>query len=160
MNRKLLNTVVFLSFGALFPFASSASECPVTLQTNSPVETGLSDTVTHDWYGSEKLAALIPKDGHWMGMGPESDYGDKFWWWRKGFNAKTEARPDLIVTASRIDVTAPSVETQYATSGWNSTWNAMLVGMEFPTSGCWKVTGRYAGETVLTVVLLVGSKSN
>src|SRR5207247_11186717 len=31
--------------------------------------------------------------------------------------------------------------------GW-----AMLVGVEFPASGCWEVTGRYKGQTATFVV--------
>lgn len=60
----------------------------------------------------------------------------------------------------KIDASAATVTAERATSGWNETWNAMLVGMEFPSSGCWKIIGIYAGDTVLTLVVLVGDEND
>lgn len=153
----MICTVVILFFGPALPLESSASECAVTVPSDAPVETGNSEVKTHDWYGSETLAALIPRNGHWVGMGPDYDYRDKFWWWREGFSRQVP-KFDLKVTATRLDAEAPVVTINDATAGWNETWNAMLVGMEFPTAGCWEVTGTYDGNTNLTIVLLVGKQ--
>lgn len=159
MYSKLHLMILLLCWSLLRPIISNA-ECPVTLPTDSPVETGLADTATNDWYGGADLAALIPKNGHWVGMGPDNNYRNKFWWWRAGFDAKAEPSPNLEVTAQSIDASAATVTAERATSGWNETWNAMLVGMEFPSPGCWKVIGTYAGDTVLTLVVLVGDEND
>ena len=48
--------------------------------------------------------------------------------------------PDLLITET--------------TSGYSEekNWHAMLVGMTFPASGCWKITGSYRGSSLELVV--------
>lgn len=41
---------------------------------------------------------------------------------------------------------------------YDEPWDAILVGMEFPSAGCWKVVGT-TSEAELTIVLQVGDKS-
>lgn len=138
--------------------------CQTTLAEDRPVAaTGAmpaSSNSSHTWYGSEALAALIPKNGIWTGMGPESDFGDKFWWWRLGYDAKVEPVPNLVIMARKLDGPTASVRVANATSGFSSNrnvmWNSMLVGMEFPTSGCWEITGTYNATETLTIVVQVG----
>ena len=114
---------------------------------------------THGWFGSERLAAAIPNDGVWIGMGQEEQYADKFWWWRKGYSAFDEAKPKLKVSAVRLDGQDESLQIHKATNGRgvDGDWDAMLVGMYFPSPGCWKVQGTYKGVHELTLVLKVGN---
>jgi hypothetical protein len=129
--------------------AACAEPCPVTTPDTSPVAgKGAS------WYGSTALAARIPTNGHWEGMGAERQYGDKFWWWREGFDAREEPRPALTISAARLDGRG-SVQIDSATAGFGEDWHAMLVGMEFPVGGCWRVVGRYRDQE-LRMVLWVG----
>jgi hypothetical protein len=107
------------------------------------------------WYGSDLLAALVPIDGKWIGMGPERAYRDKFWWWRRGFDARAEWQPDLVISAVRLDGPASHFELARVTTGYGDEWDAMLFGMEFPSAGCWEVRGTYNGVQELTVVLQV-----
>ncbi len=113
----------------------------------------------HAWYGSNLLAASIPKSGVWTGMGEEKSFADKFWWWREGFSASDEPKPDLTVSAIRLDGPHESVLITTTTSGRGvgGDWDAMLVGMHFPSAGCWEIRGNYNGNEALTLVLKVSN---
>ena len=134
-----------------------ASECKVSL----PQSSDLPDSVKESpagfiWVGTEKLAARVPQDGHWTAMGGEYNYRDKWWWWREGYRAKEETRPELSITATRLDGPAQPVFISHATNAYGEDWDRMLVGMEFPTAGCWEVVGTYHGHE-LRFVFKVGS---
>ena len=111
---------------------------------------------SHARYGSELLAVLLPVDGKWIGMGAERNYSDKFWWWRLNCDAQTEPQPDLRISGLRLDHPAPTIEITDPTNAYGNNWDAMLVGMELPTSGCWELRATYQGAQELTVVVLVG----
>ena len=150
-----LHLIVFVlcSYQMLSP--AYGSDCPVTVPDLESPEGTLNSSRYHGWHGTNDLAALIPIDGHWNGMGPERNYFDKFWWWRQGYSAIKESKPNLIISGARLDGPAPSVLVTDTTSGFDENWNAMLVGMEFPTSGCWEVIGTYHGHQ-LKLILKVG----
>ena len=162
--KTLFNTLLLLA--SVVGHSAWSFECPVTkVSTENPIEpwqqidsqSNWSDQFA--WHGSEELAALIPRNGQWVGMGPERDYFNKFWWWRKGFDSRNESQPDLTITATRLDEYSEPVLITNASSGINSSgWNAMLIGMSFPSQGCWKVMGSYK-DTQLTLVFAVGDGS-
>ena len=66
------------------------------------------------WLGSEKLWTSRSKDGIWIGYWTsDSDSGtkrkvyfDKVFWWRRGYDWRTENPPKLKVSGRRLD--APS----------------------------------------------------
>jgi hypothetical protein len=58
-----------------------------------------------------------------------------------------------MVTAERIDVKAPPGESSGATNASSGDiGTAMLVGVNLPTPGCWKITGRYKEDELSFVV--------
>jgi hypothetical protein len=122
---------------------AALAECPVTLRSSSPVDVPF--WKAEGWYGNDALAVLLPSDGKWKGMGPRHNYGDKLWLWRRGYDAMSEIRPDLILEGVRLDGGDDSerVYIDHATSGFGEGWSAMLVGLEFPSAGCWEVSARY-----------------
>lgn len=136
---------------------TGVSACEIELPSNENLSEPWKSKQAHGfaWFGSDELAAKVPKDGHWTGMGPKHDYGDKFWWWRKGYKAMEEPRPELVVTGIRLDGRAPAVRMDRASNAFGKNWDLMLIGMEFPTAGCWEVIGRYHGRE-LRFVLKVG----
>jgi hypothetical protein len=149
----------------LFCSSLHAGECEVSLpHGNDLPDSLLSVPEGFAWVGSPKLAATVPINGHWKGMGPERNYFDKWWWWRDGYRATEEADPELVVTATRLDESSPPVVIRNATNAFGPAnefgpgWDAMLVGMEFPTSGCWEVVGRYRDQE-LRFVFEVGGTS-
>lgn len=87
-------------------------------------------------------------------MGRRSSYRDKLFWWRQGYDGAADPKPDLVVSARRIDDESLPARVSSATNARHETlggW-AMLVMVEFPGPGCWEVTGRYKGESLAFIV--------
>jgi len=121
------------------------ADCPVTLPSSSPVDVPSSGSSSaFAWYGSEALAVRLPADGRWKGMGPANNFGDKFWIWRRGYDAKLETRPALTFTGVKLGGDSPEhLQIDGATNAFGDGWSQMLVGMEFPSAGCWRVSAKY-----------------
>jgi hypothetical protein len=120
---------------------------PVPYSPNSPFESNF-------WYGSNSLWTDLPKDGIWYGLPDNSNgYTQKIFWWREGYIWNEEPQPDLTVTGERLDSSAPSLIVSRATNAFASDiGSAMLVGVDFPILGCWKITGKYADAELSFVV--------
>jgi hypothetical protein len=74
-------------------------------------------------------------------------------WWRDGYVWTDEPEPDLTVTGERLDAKAPPLRASKATNAYaGDIGSAMLVGVNFPTAGCWKVTGKYKDAELSFVV--------
>jgi hypothetical protein len=122
---------------------AAAAECPVTLPSVSPVVVpGVVPEGTF-WYGSEALAVRLSSDGIWRGMGPAHNYGDKLWFWRRSYSPELEPVPALSLKGVKLDDAASTLHIDRATNAFGPGWSSMLVGMEFPSSGCWKITATY-----------------
>ena len=109
---------------------------------------------TYFWYGSNSLWTDLPKDGTWSDLphNPEG-YTQKVFWWREGYIWNEEPEPDLIVTGERLDASAPLLIVSRATNAYAADiGSAMLVGVDFPTLGCWKITGKYADDELSFIV--------
>jgi len=108
------------------------------------------------WFGSSSLWTSIPQDSMWLGL-PENPggYTQKIFWWRDGYVWNEEPEPNLIVTGERLDAEAPLLVASKATNAYASDiGSAMLVGVDFPTPGCWKITGKYQDGKLSFVVLV------
>lgn len=141
-----------------------AGECDVSLPDRNDLPDSLLPAPSgFAWVGSPRLAAKIPINGHWTGMGPDRNYFDKWWWWRDGYRATEEPDPELVVTATRLDQSGLPVVIDNATNAFGPAdesgpgWNAMLVGMEFPTPGCWEVVGKYRDQELRFVFEVGGT---
>lgn len=149
--RVALLTLLVLA--AVLPRNSSARDvasCPRTPPSGQIL--GKPFPQSESWYGSESLAVVLPPDGIWRGMGAAHHYRNKLFWWSSGFRAGDESK--LKVTAKRVDASSPPAEVSRATNahaaslgGW-----AMLVLVEFPSAGCWQITGEYLGQRLEFVV--------
>ena len=133
-----------------------ASDCPVTAEAPWTFAEPSPSTEAQLWYGSELLAVRLNRSGHWGGMGRDQNFGNKLFWWRQGYSGRLEPRPELVVKARPLDREGPAIQSSAASNAEHDDFGgwAMLVGMEFPETGCWEVTGRYHGER-LTFVTLV-----
>jgi hypothetical protein len=80
-------------------------------------------------------------------------YTHKVFWWRDGYVWNEEPEPDLNVTGERLDAEALSLKASKATNAYaRDIGSAMLAGADFPTPGCWKITGRYAEEELSFII--------
>jgi len=108
------------------------------------------------WYGSDALWTAIRENGTWEALphNPEG-YTQKVLWWRAGYVWNQEPQPALKVTGERLDAIAPPLHASQATNASASDiGSAMLVGVDIPTLGCWKITGKY-GEAEVSFVVWV-----
>jgi len=59
----------------------------------------------------------------------------------------------LIVSGERLDAAAPPLLASEATNAYAADiGSAMLVGVDLPTLGCWKITGKYSDSELSFVV--------
>ena len=59
----------------------------------------------------------------------------------------------MIVTGRKLGATAPPLVFGGANAGWGDKEHAFIVtGVNFPTRGCWQVTGDYDGDKLTFVV--------
>jgi hypothetical protein len=113
------------------------------------------------WLGSEKLWTLRDTDGLWQGLRTiDADsgftheiYRDKVFWWRKGYDWRTENPPQLKVNGKWLDAPAPPLYADPAQPAFIKL-PAMVTGIDIPTGGCWEITGDYQGDKVAFVVWL------
>lgn len=100
------------------------------------------------WYGTAALWTWLPGDGTWPGR------RDKSFWWRGGYDWRTEQQPPLTLTGQRLDAPAPPfADPGPATNGYHDDLGAfMLTMVDLPTPGCWEMVGHYAGTDLRFVV--------
>jgi hypothetical protein len=135
------------------------ANCPITISQDPPFTAPApyspnSPFDTNFWYGSTSLWTDLPKDGIWYALpqNPEG-YTQKVFWWRDGYIWNEEPQPDLVVTGERLDAAAPPLVVSRATNAYaGDIGSAMLVGVDFPTLGCWKITGQYQKAELSFVV--------
>ena len=104
------------------------------------------------WYGTADLWTMLRIDGTWAGLQSNAGYTQKVFWWRQGYDASTEPAPELTVTGKRLDASAPPLVASNATNAVADFGQAMLVGVDIPTPGCWQITGHYKGHELSFVV--------
>jgi hypothetical protein len=140
--------------------------CPVTKPLKQYVppspypQTPSGDTF---WFGSDHLWANLPADGTWKGLQhykpSDPTFRQKLFLWRQFYDVHTEPQPELAVTGRRLDSYAPPLLADRTTNGWAQRDQPfMLVGINFPTLGCWEIkahyTGHYADDELTFVVWL------
>lgn len=110
------------------------------------------------WFGTEKLWINLPSDGTWK-LGhynpSETAFRQKLLWWHKGFEGRTDQEPILKVMGKRLDSPAPTFEENESAEPYGGP-NArfIVVGLDIPTLGCWKISGRF-GTAELSFVVWV-----
>jgi hypothetical protein len=136
------------------------ASCPITVPQDPtfvpPAPYDLMGFEGEFWFGSNALWTAVRQNGVWEALphNPEG-YTQKVFWWRDGYVWNEEPEPELTVTGERLDVPAPALNASKATNASASDiGSAMLVGVDMPTLGCWKITGKY-GRAELSFVVWV-----
>lgn len=133
-------------------------DCPITVPQDPPfVPPPPYDHLGFDgefWHGSNSLWTAVRRNGAWESLPLyQGGYIQKVFWWREGYDWEAESEPALMVTAERIDAKAPPGESSEATNASSGDiGTAMLVGVNLPTPGCWKITGRYKEQELSFIV--------
>ncbi len=99
------------------------------------------------WYGTPDL---------WVPMRVDGAHQEHFsvWWSQQFTDPGLESRPELSVTLERLDRDAPIVTNEGPATNASTAQDGlfMIADVEFPTSGCWRVTGDYKGASLGFVV--------
>jgi hypothetical protein len=106
------------------------------------------------WYGSDSLWTSLPSSGSWPDLPQDArGYSQKIFLWRKGYSVNSEPRPKLSIAGERLD---PPPLTFTVSGGTNAfaedIGEAMLIGVDFPSLGCWKITGKYGNAELIFVI--------
>jgi hypothetical protein len=136
-------------------------DCPVTTAENVSFKAPepYSPTAPWEglfWYGSEGLWTALHTNGVWSGL-PDNPtgYTQKIVWWREGYIWNQEPEPSLVVTGKRVDGEAPPFRVADANGVYaDDMGSAMMMGVDFPTLGCWEITGQYEDSELTFVVWL------
>lgn len=135
--------------------------CPVTAPTDpafTPPEPYPAQAPEGQfWHGTHALWTMLPQNGAWsaLPLDPEG-YVQKVFWWSESYFWADNPQPDLVVSGQRLDETAPPLKVSRTTNAFaEDIQSAMLVGVGFPTQGCWEITGQY-GKAELSFVAWVG----
>lgn len=159
LSRLLLLLLIsLLSLRSAFAQSDAAGaqrvpdNCPVTRHFQSsvfipPFPYPATPSPNHFWFGTDRLWTSLPADGIWGAVpGSNRTYREKLFYWRAGYDARLE-QPLLTVTGIRLDAPAPPLAAdEHANGGWNQPDKPFIVvGINLPTPGCWKITGTYKG---------------
>ncbi len=128
---------------------ASPTDCPVTRPDPGVAPPADVDAAPPGiLYGNNALWVGLPPGGEAVLLRRGGVLGRKFMWWRL-------VPGQLSIAARRIDAPAPAgrgiVPTGYGDSGFQAS------GIEFPTEGCWEVTGSIRDKR-LTFVIRVREK--
>ena len=109
------------------------------------------------WFGSDRLWTGLPVNGTWTGLPHytpnDPTFRQKLFFWRQGYDAQAEGQSKLTVSGRRIDSSAPPLLTDQTSScSWQGDQSFIVTGINFPTTGCWEITGRYDNDEVTFVV--------
>lgn len=147
---------LILSACGILSSGNSLNACPVTTPSQQkPTLPAVIDFEGRFWYGTPALWTNLPADGIWKGLPMNNDdYVQKTVFWRVGYVALEELKPDLTVSGRRLDSRSDRFSFSDATHGWDRTGDFMLMGISIPSEGCWEITAEYQ-DTQLTYVVEV-----
>ena len=146
--------------GAATAASTPPDNCPVTVPQEPPFippapysEQGNEGDF---WYGSNALWISFPRSGVWSKLPHDSHgYSQKIPWWSEGYDWQKEPQPALQVTGERLDAKVPPLNASTANGAYvEGIGSAMTMGADFPSFGCWKITGKYKEAELGFVVWL------
>ncbi len=105
-----------------------------------------------NWYGSDGLWAMLDRDGEVWAIGA-TGLRQKTFWWSGAWSPGDEPIPAITVIGVRLDG-AGTFESGPGTNASADFGTAMLVGVEFPAPGCWRLTAAYRDVELSYVVLV------
>jgi hypothetical protein len=174
MTRQRGFCFATLMLSVVIPIAASATNgsevpasCPVTRPSApafippGPYPKTAPSSPRWFWHGTPGLWTMLQADGVYTGMTAASTQvpgeistRNKSFWWSPGFNPMWTPEPTLKIERRRLDDEAPVLAQPRVTNAHHESFGGwtMLTMLEFPTLGCWEVTGSYGGDSVTFVV--------
>jgi hypothetical protein len=151
MSMYLGDLALPLVFCSALAFADT---CPVTTAPEPPFvpPSPYPEAAEKTFYiGTPQLwVSVYP--GPWRGLPRwREGYRQKIVWWSEGYNAKVDPLPAISISGQRLDGDAPPMVVTGANGSWTNI-DFIMSGVNFPTTGCWKITGKFKGAEVKFVV--------
>lgn len=136
------------------------NSCPVTKPADHPfvppAPYPMKLSTEQFWFGSDRLWTSLPVTGTWrLGHYTAEDptLRQKLPFWRQGYDPHAEPDPNLTVSGKRLDAPATPLQSDGKGVGsWTKTDSFIMTGLNFPTAGCWEVTGHYGDDELKFVV--------
>ena len=141
--------------------AAVPETCPATKPSDQPFVPPppypVKQSESTFWFGSDRLWTRLPVKGTWGRLGHyepnDPTFRQKLFFWRQGFDASAEPHAKLTVTGRRIDSPAPPLLSETGTGrSLSGNESFFVAGINFPTTGCWEITGRSENDEVTFVV--------
>ena len=107
-----------------------------------------------DWYGSAALWTMLHREGEIWSADAITLGVKTFWWSLEWPGMRDEPEPALTVVGTRLDGPGTFTAGPATNAARDDFGEAMLVGVEIPTAGCWQITGSY-GDAILSYVVSV-----
>jgi hypothetical protein len=138
---------------------SQQATCPITRppqpQFIPPAAYPTTAPSAEFWYGTPLLWTAIPTSGTWSDLPYESgSYIQKVFWWRDASDWRSESGIlQLNVKGVRTDGRAKPLIASTATNAFAADiGSSMLVLVQIPAQGCWKITGQYKDASLSFVI--------
>lgn len=155
MFRYLLAVMTLLVGLPVFTSAQCLTTLPPNPQFVPPKPYPQDAPTGAFWYGTESLWTNLSADGEWGGLHNDKGYRQKVFFWAKGYDARREPKPKLIITGRRLDGDSPSLAVADANNAFVGSSSklppAMVMAFEIPMAGCWELTAHYGGHTLTFV---------
>ncbi len=106
------------------------------------------------YFGTPELWVTIRK-GPWRGLPLwDSGYRQKIVWWsQQGYDWRADPRPALQIAGRRLDAPAPPLVVAGANGSYREDMGSFIMsGVNFPSAGCWEITGSLKGRRLTFVV--------
>lgn len=107
-----------------------------------------------EWFGSEALWTMLDRDGEMWSAGAIHVGVKTFWWSLDWSGTRDEPEPAITVVGTRLDGQGSFSSGPGTNAAREDFGEAMLVGVQIPTAGCWQITANYREATLSYVVLV------
>jgi hypothetical protein len=167
MKGVVMSLLAFATLHGSLPAAAEAT-CPRTIVSSDALGSPFSSSDL--WYGSESLAVALPPDGFWPTTTPGARIAVKTLWRSAAFRLGTESSlkveienlrggpvtarvtpPTNAYLGALFELSEPERQRILYEAVGSRGWR-MLVGIDFPDPGCWRVNGEYLGQKLTFVV--------
>lgn len=100
------------------------------------------------WYGNLDLWTVLSTTGDVIHETKATgDFARRYFLWSVHQESpRDEPRPDVVLTAERLDGEGPTVRHTEATHGFTGDNLFMITGLVLPEPGCWHITAEYRGH--------------
>ena len=157
-------SVVSGAFTALLLLSVAASvqaeeNCPRTIGSAGVFSEPWPQSAT--WYGSEGLAVMLTPDGTLSTTRPGASLAVKYFWYSRSLASGGDleayqpgSEAEFVGRVERLDEGPNDAVMSPPTNAGGDSLGAwtILTGVDFPSPGCWKVTGNFRGQTLSFVV--------